>query len=419
MRLLFNPKDTNFLKLWLAQLISQFGDRVNQMAVIGLAAERFGASTSGLAKLLAFTIIPVFIVQPFAGAYVDRWDKRTTLFVCDMVRGIIVLFIVIALYDQKAIMPIYIALFFSFGLSRFHVPAKMSIIPEIVPEDKIIEANSLVSITGMIAFILGVALGGFLIEEFGARYGFLFDAITFFVSATLLLSIQLRKHLTLSRENFRRTRDVVFGAPKSIFNEIYQGFSYLLARQELRVVIAMLFVLLAAAGSVYVVIIVFIEKAFSSVTKDLSILGISLGIGLFLGALCYGQLGKKSNAFDVIFFCLTLGGLMLTVFAWLIHLHPNISMAMLLAMVLGIVIGPTFIASNAITHIVSDEAMRGKVFSAIEIVIHFSFLLAMLLSSYISNFVAEYWILCGVGVLVACVGLTGFLKSSKLESSLE
>jgi len=81
----------DFLRLWVAQLISQFGDRIHQLALIGLIAERSGGSALGLAKLMTCTILPVFIVQPFAGVLVDRLDRRTTLFVCDIFRGLLVL----------------------------------------------------------------------------------------------------------------------------------------------------------------------------------------------------------------------------------------------------------------------------------------------------------------------------------------
>ena len=83
-KLLTDTSNRNFLRLWLAQVISQFGDRVHQMALVGLIAERAGVSTANLAKLMAFTILPVFVIQPFAGVFIDRWDRKTTLFVCDI-----------------------------------------------------------------------------------------------------------------------------------------------------------------------------------------------------------------------------------------------------------------------------------------------------------------------------------------------
>ena len=78
-------KDKNFSLLWFSQIISNFGDRLNQMALIGLIYARVPGSTMELAKLLSFTIIPVFLVGPIAGIYVDRWNKKYT-----MIHGILI-----------------------------------------------------------------------------------------------------------------------------------------------------------------------------------------------------------------------------------------------------------------------------------------------------------------------------------------
>ena len=140
-KLLTQAENRNFLRLWLAQLISQFGDRVHQMALVGLITERAGVSASSLAKIMAFTILPVFVLQPFAGVFIDRWDRRTTLFVCDIARGLLVLTIPLVFIRWDAILPIYIVVFLAFCFSRFYVPAKMSIIPDIVREEHLIVAN--------------------------------------------------------------------------------------------------------------------------------------------------------------------------------------------------------------------------------------------------------------------------------------
>src|SRR5262245_55746914 len=193
--LLFHPKHRNFLRLWLAQLISQFGDRIHQLALVGLIAERDPGNVAGLAKLLAFTILPVFVIQPFAGVLVDRWDRRTTLFICDIVRGLIVALIPFIFFYWHRMAPIYAIVFLVFCFSRFYIPAKLSIIPDLVPETNLLDANSLMTVTGMIAFVIGCAVGGFLIDFYGARNGFLIDAGTYFISALFLISMRLPQQL--------------------------------------------------------------------------------------------------------------------------------------------------------------------------------------------------------------------------------
>ena len=86
-------KNRNFSLLWVGQTISQFGDRLNQMALIALVYRYAPGSSMQMAKIMAFTIIPVFLIGPIAGVYVDRWDRRRTMVVCDILRGLLVLLI--------------------------------------------------------------------------------------------------------------------------------------------------------------------------------------------------------------------------------------------------------------------------------------------------------------------------------------
>src|SRR3989338_2861557 len=111
---LIDLKNRNFLRLFFAQVIAQFGDRIIQMALVGIIAERSPGSAMDLAKILSFTIIPVFIIGPIAGVYVDRWDRRSVLFICDFLRGLLVLTIPFIFFSKTSFVPIYIIVFLTF-----------------------------------------------------------------------------------------------------------------------------------------------------------------------------------------------------------------------------------------------------------------------------------------------------------------
>ena len=409
-----NLKNKNFFCLWSAQIISQFGDRINQMALIGLIASRSPGSTWGLAKLLSFTIIPVFIVGPVAGVYVDRWSRRSTLIVCDFLRGLLVLTIPLIFMNRDSMLPIYGVVFLVFCLSRFYVPAKMSIIPDLVSQKDLVVANSLVSLTGMIAFVLGCSTGGFLVEKIGSRGGFIWDAITFFISGILVLFITPRMKWQISRKKIiKGGREMMGVIRKSVMEEMKEGIAYLINHKEIRFILNMLFILFAAAGAIYVVIIVFIQESFHSVTRDLGVLAIFLGAGLFAGAVLYGRYGQKRALFKTVFICLSCGGLMLMVFSLAIRQTQSLFVGGMLSFLLGLIVGPVIIATNTIIHQVTENEMRGKVFSGLEIVIHFAFLSTMLISSKLSEYVDRFWILVGVGCILSVSGFVGLLKYGK------
>ena len=406
-------QNRSFFAFWLAQLISQFGDRINQMALVGLVAGRqFGAaSTMELAKLLAFTIIPVFIVGPIAGVYVDRWDRKKTLFFCDLLRGLLILTIPFIFIARHSMIPIYIVVFLAFCLSRFYVPAKMSIIPELVSQENLHVANSLATMTGMIAFVLGALLGGMIVEYSGARGGFLCDAVTFFLSALLVSFISRdRLKMKVKPDAIVATGREMATTYKNVLYEIKDGVRYILAHRDIRYIINLMMILFMAVGAVYVVIIVFIQSAFGSVTKHLGFLAVGLGAGLFLGSIAYGKWGHKKKHIETIFICLIAGGVMMAVFAFSVQTLKNIWVAQALAILLGFVVGPIVIAANTVVHKVATTEMQGKVFSAMEFAIHLAFLVTMLISSKLSEYIPHAWILMAVGVVFCGVGGWGMLR---------
>jgi DHA3 family macrolide efflux protein-like MFS transporter len=409
-KFIVDKKSGDFFRFWFAQLISQFGDRVYQMALVGLMATRNPGSVVEMAKLLAFTIIPVFIVGPIAGVYIDRWDRRTTLFICDFIRGTTVLFAAFYLLILPDIRPMYAVVFVIFSLSRFYVPAKMSFIPEMVHESDLHTANSLSTTTGMIALVLGALLGGLIVEYTGSFGGFCWGAAGYFVSGGLVFSIaNLRRRLPDKKQIIAGTREMI-RSQKSVWHEILDGIGYIRSQKEIGFIFWMMSVLFAAAGAIYVVIIVFIQQAFHSVTKDLGFLAVPLGIGLFLGSLAYGRWGKKAPAHMVIFWSLITGGAMVMLFASIVEATHNRFLALGLSLVLGFVVGPVMIASNTVINTVCAMEMSGKVFAALEFVMYLAFLTAMMISSFLSEHIGRLWILVAVGGIFMAVGLAGLVK---------
>jgi len=404
-------RNRNFFLLWLGQIISQLGDRLGQMALIAFVYLRAPGSTLQIAKILSFTIIPVFIIGPLAGVYVDRWDRRRTMFACDFLRSLLVLAIPLFLFYAKSLAPVYLIIFIAFSIGRFFVPAKLSIIPDLVDKKDLLIANSLVNTTGMIAATLGFGISGVLVEWLGAKSGFYLNSLTFLVSGTLIFLISKRFVVEM---DFRKVgHEIMEVIGKSVFQEIKEGVFYFIRKKDIRFTAAIIFALWSALGAVYVVIIVFVQNTLHSTTKDLGLLVMFLGIGLFLGSLVYGRFGQRISHYKVIFTSLVLSGIMLDIFALGIYNYPNFAMAALLALCLGLTIAPIMIASNTIIHSVSDNEMLGKIFSSFEIVMHLGFLVFMFISSILAERFSHLLILVIVGALLSLLGLVNLFFNRK------
>jgi len=406
-------KNRNFFLLWIGQIISQLGDRLDQMALIALVYAKSPGSTLEMAKILSFTIIPVFLIGPIAGVYVDRWDRRRIMYISDFLRALLVLVIAVLLFN-KNLGWLYFVIFIIFSIGRFFVPAKMAIIPDLVNKKHLLIANSLVNTTGMIAAVLGFGISGIIVEKLGAQGGFYLDALSFVISGTCIFLIAKKalKLASLKELNL----EIAEKLRKSVLEDIKAGLIYFLREKKLRFTAAIIFALWAALGAVYVVVIVFIQQTLHSATKDLGLLIMFLGIGLFSGSLVYGKFGHKISQYKIIFTSLILSGIMLIVFGLGINRYPYFPTAAALSFILGMVISPIMIATNTIFHKVSANHMMGKIFSSLEIIIHLGFLSFMFLSSLlVEKFkVPHLSILISIGIAIMLLGTINLIVKNRI-----
>ncbi|MBN3039406.1 MAG: MFS transporter, partial [Candidatus Omnitrophica bacterium] len=380
-------KNRNFISLWLGQIISQFGDRLNHMALIALLYARAPGSALQLAKVFSCTIIPVFLVGPIACSCVDRWDHRRTMVIGDLLRAALIALIAIFFVHGATLVPIYIIIFLVFSVSRFFVPAKMSIIPELVSKDKLLLANSLSSTTGMIAAVVGFGLGGLIVERVGSQGGFFLDSLTYVISASFIFSIATRRVFRLEgTKNESKSEDTPKPIIKtSILSDIKDGWLYVVRNKSASFVGRTFFLVWSAVGAVYVVTIVFVQKTLGSVTRDLGVLAMCLGAGLLCGALTYGRLGEKLSKIRMIFLALAVSGAVLSIWTVFLQLFASILFTAGLSFILGLTLSPIMISSHTLIHQFTDEKMRGRVFGTLEIIAHLGFLIFMFISSFLAE----------------------------------
>ncbi len=393
----------------MGQIISQFGDRLNQMALIAIVYVRAPGSPFELAKFFSFTIIPSFFVSPIAGAFIDRWDRKRTMIVCDILRGLIVFAIPLLFLNLTPTFPIYTAVFLIFAVSCFFLPARLAIIPDLVSKDKLLVANSLFTVTAMIGAIFWFVIGGLLVEFLKVKGGLYLNAFVYLMSALAIVFIT--GHHRRRQKQAEGSVDIEEVIKTSLIREIKDGVRYLAANAEARFAFRMLFVLMAGAGAAYAVVIVFIQDAMGSMTRDLSFLGLFLGAGFFIGSLLYGRMGHRFSKAKSIFACLILCGISMCAFTAVLKGTRSFLGASVVAMILGIAMAPIGISTNTLIHEMVDEKMRGRIFSSLGIAMNLAFLIFMLGAAKLAEHIDSGWILYGVSVFYVVAGILGFVDS--------
>ena len=178
-----------------------------------------------------------------------------------------------------------------------------------------------------------------------------------------------------------------------------------------------MFFLGGALGAVYVVIIVFVQNTLhsgQSGTKDLGLIIMFLGLGLFLGSLLYGRFGQRLPYFKAIFSSLIISGLVLAIFVLSLTYYPYFLLAVGLAFILGLAVSPVIITCNTLIHKSSQNEMMGRVFSSIDFLLHFAFILFMFLSSLLAEHIPSHVILIILACLFIILGVFNLIFQRKI-----
>ena len=199
----------NFARLWAAQVISSFGDKITFFA---LAYVSWQVTSSALVTTIAFaiSIFPHAIFGFFAGAVADAVGHRRAMVACDLLRAGLIGSIPILLALSAPLPSIYVVVFVAAMCAAVFNPARLAVVPDLVPASQLGASNSMVNASDRTVEIGGSVLAGPIVAALGA-FAFFFDAATFVVSAALLLQID-RHEPAPRRVSWRRLgRDALEG----------------------------------------------------------------------------------------------------------------------------------------------------------------------------------------------------------------
>ena len=174
----------DFLKLWSAETISQFGTQVSQLALPLVAILVLDASAFEVAALGDVEFLPFMLFTLPAGVWVDRLPRRPILIVGDFGRAALLATIPVAyVADVLTLGQLYVVGFLVGICTVFFDVAYQSYLPSLVERDQIVDGNSKLEISRSAAQVGGPGVGGGLVEIFTAPYAVLVDAISFLGSA--------------------------------------------------------------------------------------------------------------------------------------------------------------------------------------------------------------------------------------------
>lgn len=386
----------NFLIFTSGQTISQFGEKLVQLALIALVGVYAKGSPAALSKLAVSISLPVILFAPLVGIAVDRLNRKKAIIFSELGRALLILTIPLVIVRTHSLSVIYMFAFFIFLSALIFNTSKLSIIPNLVPTDKLLGANSVCSFAVRTATLVGLLGGGYLIDWCGWQKSFYINSLFFICSAFIFTQI------FVSFKN--RTRSEL-----TFFSDLKEGFTLVFKERKVLFVMGVSFFLCLVGASIYVLIINIVQQELGKGTGGVGILGGVLAIGALISAFLFGMAGRRLKKTKVILFAFLILGIIFVGFS----LCKNFIFFILLSFLGGIAMAPITISQDTILHETLEEKIRGRIFGIKDWILNLFFAISSATLGIIATVTSVRTTLSGMGCLIVVLSVLGMWRIRK------
>ena len=205
-------RERDFVLLWGAQSISQFGSQISLVALPLVAIVSLEATPFQVAALGAVEMLPFLLIALPAGVWVDRLPRKPILVLADLGRGSALATIPLAYaIDALAIWQLYVVGFVVGICTVFFDVAYQSFLPSLVAREQLVEGNSKLEVSRSAAQLGGPGVGGLLVSAITAPYAVLADAVSFAWSGLLIARIRRAEVVPARAEHASMRQELIEG----------------------------------------------------------------------------------------------------------------------------------------------------------------------------------------------------------------
>jgi MFS family permease len=347
----------DFRNIWISQVFSQIALNIVTFALV-LHIYEITKSTTSISLVMIATAIPVAIFGPFSGAIADRLCYRKILIYTNIFRfGAAVLLF----FSHSNVLGLLEIILIISALSQFFTPAESSSIPLVVPQEKLIPANSLVMMTTYITLLIGYTVAGPLLGLVGSQFLFLICALLFLIATEATRRLTDYDEKAIKRISIQTLANDI----SEVWSETKEGLKYIRGNRSILSPMIKLTVGWTVLGALITLLPAYGEQILHVSTKLIGpvIIG-PAGVGMIISALILSH--KKHVSHTAIMnsgFILT--GVALLAFS-LYHFYAILPLSFLIMLVAVLIVGfgssMIQIAAQTMLHINSHEEVRGRVF---------------------------------------------------------
>ncbi len=349
-----------FRRLWIGQVISELGNWFNFIAALGLVRVVSNAAPEVTTILLISRLVPFTLFAPLAGAFVDRWSRRTVMIVTDLIRVVIAFGFLLVRRPED----LWIAYVCTAALSvvgTFFEAAKNAAVPNITGERDLLAGNALMFSSRFLLMSVGAALGGWTAAHVGYQAAFIINGISFLASAY---------SVWLVPDEATRSTSVVSTEPKSLYrgywSDMREGWSYIVTHAPVATILGINILWATGGGAMNLIAdrlgaLVFAGDNGMGPDAAVAAFYFAGGFGLFIGMMvarrvgAYFELRKRTVAF--IGWSLFVQG----IFYALAGVMPSLIWSCVMVCISRVLLGAEFAVQETLLMRLVPDHLRGRV----------------------------------------------------------
>ncbi|HEY7148100.1 MAG TPA: MFS transporter [Gaiellaceae bacterium] len=266
-------KERRFRLLWLGQTTSTLGDGLVPVALAFAVIQTLDGSPTDLGIVLAAQTLPVVAFVLAGGVWADRLPRQMVMLVSDVIRGVVQATIAVLLLSGHAQLWQLVVLIAVYGTAQaFFQPAATGLVPATISPGRLQQANALLGLSRSLAFVVGPAVAGVIAATTNPGTVFVFDAVTFAVSAVSLALLRLPRS--------RRA-----GEPQSFLADLKGGWHELVSHTWLWVIVAWAAAFLGVVVAPYMTLGPVVAKESLGGAAAWGLIAAGWGVGTVIGGL--------------------------------------------------------------------------------------------------------------------------------------
>jgi MFS family permease len=382
-------RSPDFRRLFAIRLVSQSADGLFQAALIAsiVFSPTDQSTTTGFAIATLVVSLPFSILGPFTGVFIDRWSRRRILLIAPLLR---VALVWLVLFDpESAALAFYAGALWVLSVNRFYLATAVAVVPRLVPTQDLLIANSISTVGGTVALLVGVFVGGWLSESLGN------PIVIALAGAGWLVASGIARRISTPLAPHHVPEAPVGTELRQVVHEFADGINRLAHTPRALGPITSITLDQLGQGIVLVLSLFVFRDQFEAGVASFSNLVGAGGVGVLVGILTVGALEERFAKERIVAGSFLIGGLVL--------IAVSLAITPVTVLFASFAIGLTFAWKKIPVDTLVQEALpdgyRGRVFAVYDVVYNLSRVVAAFLAIPMLPALGPAWSVALIGGL--------------------